>query len=666
MSTETSVTTQGPSTRRPGVAAALITVAAAALTVLGGSVPRHDALRLELGGASDGRFLEGPWSRAFRLDIDPPASADDTLSFYCRTAGPGAVLDVPLEGRSPLRIDLRAKAEVRSSATVFSQRQAIGQALFETRRWEVTSIAAGEGLREWRPLRLELALRSVALVAGDHAANPAVMVDWVEISSPGGLRLGAGAALRLALVPIGFAALAWLVGAGWGATAMGAVVGGVLASAGSRVDPLMTDAIASRVLLLALATGVAAWLALRRTRVPLRESGLLVAVTASAVLAHGAIVFFPNHNPPDLETHVGRTLDFSAVPFEYQALLRYGSHLPTASQRAAPATDLFGSTALVPYAPLPYLVFYGLARAGLDLHWLMTVLTTALAALVVVPIFLVARFAWDRFAAWLAVVLYVLDLPVWHHVGRAHVPASFGQALGTMALLLLVLRSGTGTGRRWLPVALLLALAALGYTSQVVLLGLFGIALLLLLAADARDLEAEARRGLALALIVGGTIAFVVYYGHYVPGLMRHSGPMAIEAEPEIFSGRTVLGIFRNEGRQSYRIWALGFTIPFVLGLFAAPLALVRARAQARPVLIAWLAVWGLIALLKDPALFPVTLRWAKEDQFLSPLLALMLAGALAGLRRASLRRLAAGALVALALFLQARDYLLHAATNLW
>ena len=58
------------------MAAALITVASAALTVLGGSVPRHDAVRLELGGASDGRFIEGPWSRAFRLDIDPPASAE--------------------------------------------------------------------------------------------------------------------------------------------------------------------------------------------------------------------------------------------------------------------------------------------------------------------------------------------------------------------------------------------------------------------------------------------------------------------------------------------------------------------------------------------------------------------------------------------------------------
>lgn len=214
--------------------------------------------------------------------------------------------------------------------------------------------------------------------------------------------------------------------------------------------------------------------------------------------------------------------------------------------------------------------------------------------------------------------------------------------------------------------ALVLAVAALGYTSQVVLLGLFGIALLSLLAADARDLDAAARRGLALALIVGGAVAFVVYYGHYVPGLVRHSGPMAIEAEPEIFSGRTVLGIFRNEGRQSYRIWALGFTIPFVLGLLATPLALGRARVQARPVLVAWLAAWGLIALLKDPAFFPLTLRWAKEDQFLSPLLALLLAGAVTNLRPATLRWLAASAVLALALFLQARDYLLHVATNLW
>jgi hypothetical protein len=78
-------------------------------------------------------------------------------------------------------------------------------------------------------------------------------------------------------------------------------------------------------------------------------------------------------------------------------------------------------------------------------------------------------------------------------------------------------------------------------------------------------------------------------------------------------------------------------------------------------VLIAWLLAWALVMALKEPALFPRLLRWAKEDQFVSPLFALLVAGAVSLLPRGAPRRLAALVALATALALQLRDYSYHA-----
>jgi hypothetical protein len=78
-------------------------------------------------------------------------------------------------------------------------------------------------------------------------------------------------------------------------------------------------------------------------------------------------------------------------------------------------------------------------------------------------------------------------------------------------------------------------------------------------------------------------------------------------------------------------------------------------------VLVAWLLAWAFVMVLKEPVLFPRLLRWAKEDQFLSPLVALVVAGAVWGLPRAWMKWAASAAAVATALALQLRDYWHHA-----
>jgi hypothetical protein len=235
----------------------------------------------------------------------------------------------------------------------------------------------------------------------------------------------------------------------------------------------------------------------------------------------------------------------------------------------------------------------------------------------------------------------------------------FGGALATAALLHLAAHAGAmDTTRARLLAAAALAAGVLGYSSLVVLVGLFGLVLLSLLAVDARAIPPASRRGLVLALVAGGLLAGGVFYFHYVPGLW--GGARGVEAEPDLFPGKTFL-VFHNESRQSLRLWVLGLWIPFGAGLLAAPVAVRRALPAARPVLVAWLAAWALLMLLKEPWLFPKLLRWAKEDQFVSPLFALLLGGAVGAIPNGRLRTAAAIVVVAAAGALELRDFAHHA-----
>jgi hypothetical protein len=639
------------SRRRDALLAVGLFVATAALV----RVLPERPLPVAIGGY-DSPFRSGPWGKGMRVDLDPPASRDERLTFYFRPLRDGAGLRLPVRAAGPLTLSFRARAPVRSSLGAFVRGVPVRETLVDTGPWDryVLEVPAEAARREG--LEVALFLRARPVVAGAHVGRPEVFVDEVAVSGPG-LSLAWPHVLALALCPVALALFARLVGArprvAWAAGAVFAL----LVAAGMRAAPFPVLLAVPRIVPLALVVGSAVWAGLRRfSSVDARTAARWGAVTAAFLAAHASLPFFPDHNPPDLQTHIDRTLDFADVPWEYEALRRYGSHLPTASQTAAPATDLFGSQVLVPYPPLPYVAYYVLARLGADPLWSMNALDTLLAVLVAPLLFVSARRIWDERAAWLAALLYLLDLAVWHHVGRAHAPAAFGAALGTAALLHLAARAdGLTHARPVLVAGAALGLAVLGYSSLIVQFGLLGGVLCLLLAFDARGLPGRARLGVAAALAVGGALAVLLYYGHYASGML--SGAPGVEAEPSIFSGKTVLGIFRNEGRQSFRIWAMGFAWPLFAGLACLPVALRRARPSARPVLTAWLAAWVLIVVLKDPLFFPKMLRWAKEDQFVAPLLALAIGAAVSAIPRAAPRRVLAAVAVGGYAFLAARDF---------
>lgn len=642
---------------RPWAAAAAL----ALLTALALRWPRQEPVRLEI-GAFEAPYREGAWSRSGRAGLDPGGARDEITEFYFRSIPPTAGFALPFIARgNGLAVTVRASTRLRSAVAVYLAGEAMGEVLVRPGPWDRYTVETSRA--KGRPIDVSLALRPLPLVRGDHVDRPEVYVDFVEVKSTEGLVLSGGACLLAAAGILAVFTAARVIGFGPTAALAASAAGALLLGASIRFAPLPTLAALPRLLPLALAAGgTTAWI-LRRANLDERDRRGLAALVVLGTLAHGAVVFFPDHNPPDIDIHARRTRDLGAVPFEYDALLRYGSQLPTASQDQGAATAALGERTLIPYSPLPYVAYYVLHRLGLDLYWAMTGFNAALAMAAAPVLWLCGRRLWGREAGWLAALLYTFDLAVWHHLGRSHAPAVFGGALGTAALAALAAYADRlERPRTALAIGGALGLAVLGYSSLVVLIGLFGAVLLILLVTDARGLSPAGRRGLATVLVTGGLIAGVLFYFHYVPGMLR--GASSVEAEPDLFPGKTYL-IFHNESRQSLRLWVLGLVVPFAAGLLAAPIAIRRALPAARPVLVAWIAAWVLVMVLKEPFLYPKLLRWAKEDQFLSPLLCLTIAAAVAALPHRTPRRLAAVLVLATAVWLELRDFRHHAVSLL-
>ena len=186
---------------------------------------------------------------------------------------------------------------------------------------------------------------------------------------------------------------------------------------------------------------------------------------------------------------------------------------------------------------------------------------------------------------------------------------------------------------------------------------MFGVAALALLTFQKETKEMVAP--VALTLVAGGLIALALFYGHYIPGLMK-GGSNGMLSDP--FPGRTFF-IFHNESRQSLRLWRLGLFVPFLAAIPATWIVISRCSAVVRTFLLSWLAAWAGVMLLKEPWAVPLLLRWAKEDFYAAPALSLVIAIAVARVESRSLRFALTVACVVTALCLRINDYGFHANT---
>lgn len=608
-----------------------------------------------------GPFLRGTLGPVEQVSTGVEDTTDGRTDFAVRPVLATLRLALPFCSQDgAVLLTLRSYTRVHTLVDVYLGRQRQQTMPVKPMKWDLHRAPLRVGGPCGSGLEVSLAMRQKPEVRGHDVERPEMLVDSLELESKAGLTLALRGRLLMVAIPFAVFAFCWLIGLSGRTGAALAGASALAALAVLRLDPVPILLAVPRLGPVAFVAGVVGH---RLTRSWAGETAgrVLAALVLASTVVHGAWAFLPGHLPPDIYIHQQRTLDLARVRLSYDGLLTYGSHFPTPSQDRGEATEALGARMRIPYSPLPYLLYYALHLLGLDLAWAMTAVNAALVSLLAVAMFGVARLIWGAWAGWLAALFFLVDLAVWHHLGRSHAPAVVGAVLMLAAQLFLVRAAArVGVPPGLLPATALVSLALLGYSASVPLFGLFAGLLMLFLLIDARSLEAVVRQRLAMALMLGGVVAGGVFYFHYLPGML--GGMRGMSADPDPFPGRTFF-VFHNESRQALRVWWAGYGIPLAAGLLAAPLALKRASPRVRPLFISWLGAWCLFMLIKELPSLSKLLRWAKEDQFLSPLLCLLVAGAVGALRPAWLRWVVALLALGVALWLHVKDYSFHANT---
>ncbi len=609
---------------------------------------------VETGGARGPLLMSGLGPSEAVWALPKEEVSDDRTDFYFRRIESSeSQVSIPLRSRGEMSVALRMDTTVRTRVDLRRENKSLGESFVAPGPWAETRIASNINAA---PLDFSLRFEDAPLVGRSDPENFRRYVDRLVIRSEAGFdlpwtsRIAGGVAIAF---------LVLLLSAATNVTAAG--LAGLTLSALlfwlSLSEPVALALALPRLLGFAVAAATLIALLGRFLRVSLRAGATLALLGSVMTFVYGFWSFLPNHSPADLDIHIWRTVDLANVPLSFDAWLRYGSHYPTPSQIRGEATAALGEGPAIPYSPLPYVIFYSAHAAGLDLHWSMNAIQAVGLALLLPMIFALARSVADEHGGLLAAALMALDLATVHHLGRAHSPAVLGGALGLGCLLAFGLSlDHIREPGRWKAPAALLGIGALGYSSTPLFYALFGLCFLglTLLKPGSRELS----RPVAMALGAGGALALALFYGYYFPGLMSGGGSPALLSDP--FPGRTFF-IFHNESRQSLRLWRLGLFIPFLAALPALFMIAVRGPATFRLFLLSWAGAWAGIMVLKEPWAFPVLLRWAKEDFYAAPALALSVAIAIARLQSRPVRVGLAVLSLAVAAFLRARDYGFHA-----
>jgi hypothetical protein len=612
-------------------------------------------IHVPLGGGRGPLMMSGLEASEAALNLSDAEVADGRRNFYFRQIrGADSHLGIPLVAKGPLALAVRMDTTVGTRVVVKTDGAAGAEGFVAAGRWEVTPIAT-----ELRPgdVALDVEFRDAPLVRRDDNEIFRRYIDEVTVSSPSGFGLPwesriAGGLLLLTLALIGASAFR---GAGF--------LIGLAGSAGftglMSVDPMAIALALPRLLLFTWLSLLVSAVISRVLQIEAVDRARVLLLSTGVLLACGFLSFLPNHSPADLDIHIWRTADLATVPPTYDGWLRYGSHYPTPSQARGAATEALGQGPAIPYSPLPYVLFYAAHAAGLDLHWSMNAIEACCLALLVPLVFAVGRAASNRAGGLLCAILMATDLATIHHLGRAHTPAVAGGAIGLACLLGFGLTLPTlNTAGAWRIPTMLLGAGALGYSSTPVFYALFGLILMAALAVriETRQLLSP----VAITLVAGGIVALILFYGHYVPGLLGGASGGTAFTDP--FPGRTFF-VFHNESRQSLRLWRLGLYIPLLAAVPALGVVFARCSSAIRAFLLAWFGAWVSMMLLKEPWGLPLLLRWAKEDFYVAPGLALLIGVGIARIESSVARRLLTTATVVTAVFLRLRDYGYHADT---
>jgi len=624
-----------------------------------------DGFRVELGGSDEAFRPEGnvAWSRSYP-DHGPyriRRGQRRMTDFLARMAHEGAALAIPA------RLD-RGGAELLIRGHRYGQPGVVhvlaGGVRLETLvfredsyPWDVERMKVPEVLSR-SPLRIDF-LGAATVDKVDLPPGAVLGIDWVELRplDPSarfvptiGQWLFASILPAFVFTILRWAGVRWAFAAGLGSFA-------ILLVAHARA-PGPTVA-ATEHLWVIVPTAAIFWVVLRYLLgVDPSRSRRLTALGSLTILAHAPVIFFPNHQPPDLRPHLGQVARLES--FTFDQFWEFSSTTPVAG-RNKPATG-FDQDYVAPYPPWTYFLVHAL-RPVMDnpRFWMEWLGLVAAGVTVLLTERLARAFATDAKTAAYATALMAVEIATWHHASRAHTPTMLGQFSFLAAVVYLVSHhDGMKSPRALLGLGFFSFLACVVYPGSlihwVILLGCF--LAVELVARRSLFPSPETARAL-FACAAGGLASLAAFYHPFVwAAIVGRATRQAILLR-EVFQPKATFFFLRNQMRDSVEILSFGYPLWVLLGIPS----LFRLREWARgpfahKMVWSWLAAYVMHLVLKDPVFFPQLFLYVKEELMYAPLACILGGVTLAWLdARGRLGRAAAFGVVVLCFGLYLQDF---------
>jgi len=676
MGKEKVVQRQAPSVKRRSAAVLVVTVLGAAAFLA--ALQAQKSLRFEI-GSMDQDYLEDPEQFYPRLRMDGPIRyADNTvefIEFYGRLSRSRAGFILPYHAlRSPVQIRIRChRFGLDGTLALTVNGRHVGDFVFTDRSypWGGVKAVVPQEVAELGPLRVGLEVRDRESPRGRLPDDFGVGVDWIEVEplSRGVILLPSPKHLAFAILfPLLGCAFIRGTGGSFRSSLVVLAVGLASVALVTALAPHSSSMVWSRLWVL-LPLGYLLHLVLSKLfterfapRLDDSDVAFLSRLFVVAALVHSALIFSPNHAPPDLWNHIPQVEWLRTLELTPENVYRYSTSSDIFDD--GHVRPHFGTDYGAPYPPYFYVLTFVFSRLHEDPRFLVEFLPVVFGALMLILVFLIAKAIWrEGLTARLAAILLAMEISLWHHAHRVHAPGILGELFVMSWILFLASRHRELATRRGMALfAALSAATVLSYAASLVQVSLMTAFLTLLLAVSGDDEDKALTRRLVLSFAVGLVASFVVYYGPYARDAVASSQVLLDRAE---YDPPATFFFLRNQMRDTVRILRNGY--PLYVALSVAGWILFSRNGADRfhkRLLYAAGLTYVLMLVLKDPAFLPWIFLHAKEDLFYAPIGCLLSALVLTRLWRASVvgRAFATG-LVLLAMGLAVRDQLLNVNT---
>lgn len=346
----------------------------------------------------------------------------EVIEFYGRLTGRRAAFSLPYHAlRSPLRLRIRChRFGLRGIVALSVNGQAIDEYPFTERSypWGGIQAVVPQDVAERGALQIELITTRGDPPHGHLREDLGLGIDWIEVEpmSRGALLLPRPYQwLTAYLFPLLGFVFFRLTGASNRSSLM--VLSGTAASVcllTSYSSSITSMALRHLWVVFPLGWILYRGLALRRLfpNLERRDRVFLSRLFVVAAVAHSALIFLPNHAPPDIWNHQPTVERLATLDISYETLhLRPNFRTP------------FGA----PYPPFFYFLVYALSPLADETRFLLEFVPVLLGAFMVVMTFLTAQAIWqDSLIARLAALISAMEIALWHHIHRVHGPGVFG------------------------------------------------------------------------------------------------------------------------------------------------------------------------------------------------------------------------------------------------